>query len=123
MGLDWVIVYDDLSTFSNLNGPPEHAPRGEVMCVAQRDPDCGYIIEQGTSYYVWLGEEYSWWGEKDERDWVMFNLSSKERVIVLFGYPTPYRRYKAALEKCREFEGPEGFQQKTAWRKSERRAW
>lgn len=55
----WRIYYDDGSTFSSNDGPPEDAPALGVICIAQPDPEVGRHIVSGFDYY-WF--TYEWWG-------------------------------------------------------------
>lgn len=56
----WVIWYADGSSFTDLDGPPEAAPRTDVLCVAAYSADHGRMIWHGTDYYIW---ENQWDGE------------------------------------------------------------
>ncbi len=56
----WVVWYADGSSFSDLDGPPDVAPRADVLCVAAYSGDHGRMIWHATDYYVW---ETQWSGE------------------------------------------------------------
>ena len=53
----WIIWYADGTNYSNLDGPPELAPRSDVLCIAAYSPDHGRMIWHGTDYFIW---EYQW---------------------------------------------------------------
>lgn len=58
--VQWVIWYADGSSFSNIDGKPEDAPRAEVICIAAYSGDHGRMIWHATDYYIW---ETQWGGE------------------------------------------------------------
>ncbi len=53
MAVQWVIHYADGSNFSSEDGPPEAAPRAEVIVAVQIDERCGFIPWFNDDYYCW----------------------------------------------------------------------
>ena len=51
--IDWVVWYADGSSFTNLDGEPEQAPRWDVLCIAAYSGDHGRMIWHATDYYIW----------------------------------------------------------------------
>lgn len=51
--VEWAIWYDGGVSYSNLDGPPENAPRWGVLCVAALSGQHGRMIWHGTDYYGW----------------------------------------------------------------------
>jgi hypothetical protein len=58
MLVEWVIWYDDGSSYSSLDGPKDHVPRRGVEAVAMLDPDTGRAIDWGRDWYWWDGENW-----------------------------------------------------------------
>jgi hypothetical protein len=58
--VDWIVFYDDGSTFSSDDGAPEQAPAWGVMVIAARSAEHGRTL--------WLGQDFFWWDEDGE--WV-----------------------------------------------------
>ena len=56
----WKIFYDDFSTYSNLDGPPEDAKAWGVQVIALLDYKIGRTIQFKKDYYIWKNEQ--WWG-------------------------------------------------------------
>ena len=52
---DWVIWYDDGSSYSNLDGSAVNAPRRGCEAIAMVDPDTGRSIDWGRDWY-WLSD-------------------------------------------------------------------
>lgn len=52
---NWVIWYDDGTSWSDEDGPPEGAPRRGVEAIAMTDPDTGRSIDWGRDWY-WLSD-------------------------------------------------------------------
>lgn len=64
---DWLIVYGDLSTYSNLDGSPFDAPGRGVLGIVKADPDVGAIVISDCHYYCWReagmsGRHVGWFG-------------------------------------------------------------
>ena len=57
--MTWIIYYDDGSTYSSDDGPPEDAPVDGVQVIMQALSDGGRRIVQGGDYYWWLGDEWA----------------------------------------------------------------
>ena len=116
---DWAVVYADLSVYTSDDGPPESAPPDGVQCIGLSDPEVGYEVHEGTSYYVW--REGIGWQEMDERDFVQYRMSVREPILFLFGFAAPRKMWAAAWDKLRELEEAGVLPPKSAYRKTERR--
>ena len=110
----WLILYDDESTFSNLDGAPYEAPRTGVQMVFRRDERAGVAVEDSPhGYWVWDGV---WLGVDPAGFWDH-----------LFHHPTPPLVIFGRYVRDEEWEGriQERIRQemnthKSAWRKRER---
>jgi hypothetical protein len=58
--LKWRIHYDDGSTWSDRDGPPEDARGLGVVVIAQAQDDVGRELLHRKDYYYW--ERGRWWG-------------------------------------------------------------
>lgn len=58
----WVIVYADGSEFSNADGPPEEAPGGGVVAIAQEDELVGLAVHQQEDFYAFDRQWGGWYG-------------------------------------------------------------
>lgn len=54
----WRVYYDDGSSFSSEDGPPEQAPRSGVQLIAVSDINCGKLLWHGSDYYCWQEGEW-----------------------------------------------------------------
>lgn len=57
--IEWIVFYADGSSFTNLDGGPERAPRSDALCIAAYSKDHGRMIWHGTDYFIWETQ----WGE------------------------------------------------------------
>lgn len=74
----WRIYYADGSTFSDLDGDPQHAPGTGVIIIAQKSPIFGEkpYVQHMTDYYVWLGD--AWLGCDLLRLWQYWFVDNKK---------------------------------------------
>lgn len=81
----WIVKYVDGSTFTNLDGPPDQAPRGGVIGIAEADEEAGRRIRVGYDFYFWLQH----YGEKNRDDlgfWAEGTVLDLDRYLDLPGY-------------------------------------
>lgn len=115
---EWVVFYENGTTFSSEDGEPSQAPSDGVVVIALKDYGVGRRLLHSADFYCW----------HKEREWVPHNqrgldyyLAQDEPGIVLSGYAVPDARwqaiYAAALYDSRLW-------QKTGWdwREDESRA-
>lgn len=116
--MEWIIRYEDGSTFSNLDGMPWEAPRWGVMRVYYADDVVGVCVEESTvGFWGWLGD--CWVGFRDEMGfWDYLGNHKKSQVVPLFGRTLPDSDWEKYLAD--EVKFITGLQ-KSAWRKRERR--
>ena len=89
--IEWVVYYDDGSSFTSEDGPPEYAPRYGVQAVACRHEGVGRLIWDSRDYYCWDGGT---WVPRDREAGLVDYLSLPGREkVVLFGRAIPYGRY------------------------------
>lgn len=58
--VDWIVYYDDGSSFSADDGPPESAPATGVQIIAEADDCVGRRLQSGKDFYLrrkgeWIG--------------------------------------------------------------------
>jgi hypothetical protein len=97
MQLRWVIEYVDGSTFSNEDGDPQDAPGGGVAAIAQEDDWVGYLVHQGTPYYL-FAEEYGGWAGADSAGHAQYCMRPGLKIIKL-GETMSTNRWKALIER------------------------
>ena len=60
--MNWKIYYDDGSTFSSADGPPDKAPSLGFICAVGYDESGDRYIMHGWDHYHWDVESQQWWG-------------------------------------------------------------
>ena len=58
MIVEWIIYYDDGTTFSSQNGEPHEAPREGAQVLATRNGDVGRALWFGVDYFCWQDGEW-----------------------------------------------------------------
>lgn len=116
--LDWLILYGDGSTFSNLDGPPHEAPRTGVMQTFFMDERTGVSIESSLIGH-WGWKDGRWFGFDDHMGFWDYLFHHPEPCICLFGRTLHDEEWQARiLPLVREITNTP----KSAWRARERRA-
>lgn len=105
--LRWLIYYQDGSTFSSDDGPPEKAPKDYVQVIMQDEPfrDRRDIISgAGTNYqyYCWHGDR---WIIHDDSGLEQYNALFGDKAIVLRGFYIEDERFWAIHEKAVDHPG------------------
>lgn len=59
--MEWKIFYSN-STYSDLDGPPELAPKRDVQTIAVKSESAGRRIERGSDFYIWTPDNGVWRG-------------------------------------------------------------
>ncbi len=113
----WEIVYDDGSTYSNEDGPPEEARTWGVIYVVTADPEVGRAIMGEWDFYTWWGhwdQDNQWYGQD------VFGLNDYLRrpgwKLVLLGGMVSNARYRELYEQALALEG---FEPKSGRRRAE----
>ncbi len=123
--VDWIIYYDDASTFTSDDGPPEKAPKEGAIVVAVRDIGVGKLLWHSHEAYCWHLPEGEWVPHSATglQRYLAMTDGGKEPGIVVMGYAVPYRRWVAIYNQAvddprlgfktapdqRETEPPIGF--------------
>jgi hypothetical protein len=101
-GEQWVVWYDDTTSFSWEQGQPHLAPRWGVICVVERSAEHGRIIWVGHDYYWWHPEGWAGGDLTGLLDYVTQPILER---VVLVGRSVPatrhHRVYKMALDDPR----------------------
>lgn len=97
--MEWIVWYDDGSSFDASQGGPEDAPRSGVICISVKSYEHGRIIWVGHDYYWWTEEG---WASGDAEGLCDYLDQSGKHKVRLKGRSVPatrfHRVYKAALE-------------------------
>jgi len=99
MAIEWIIYYGDDTSFTNEDGAPKDAPRGNVQCVAYADENAGRVVLAEQDYYCW---------DFKDKVWVPHNFGGLLQYlrqlgvqkIVLEGYWIKRERYAALHNKA-----------------------
>ena len=86
---EWAILYADGSVFTNLDGPPENAPRQGVQIVYNLDPNVGLREEQTRVGFWGWRDAYGWVAFQTESGFWDYAFESGIRQITLFGRTLP----------------------------------
>lgn len=111
--MDWKIFYEDGSTYSSDDGPPETAPALGVQVIVQEDLDTGRYNQSGSDYYVF--RDGRWWGVD------IFGLFDFliHHAPVTFGRTIANKDY---LEIYYQAEADPAFPRRSAFRPGERKS-
>jgi len=99
MALSWRIWYDDLSSYSSLDGSPQDAPAFGVICIVQPDDETGRTILHRWDFYYFVPDEAEggqWWG--GDREGVFDRLFHNLPVVALkLGRMVSDQKYRKIL--------------------------
>jgi hypothetical protein len=95
--LEWVIYYDDESTYTNEDGPPELAPSEGVQVIVKPHPDVGWTMDYSADYYLWLDDH--WQGVTEDRFWsYLFRPGWKK---ILFGERLDDNKWQEVYQRAK----------------------
>lgn len=102
--MDWRIWYEDGSTFTNADGPPEASPPWGVIAIGQRThgryQDALY---SGVPWYVFRADE-GYWCEYDDGGFLDCMVHrAKDVTAVRFGRYTRRDRFQAVMREVGEW--------------------
>ena len=91
--IDWIIFYDDGSSFTNEDGLPESAPKDGVQIIGTRDIGVGVRWRQNTDHYCW--QDGTWIGHSKEvlHHYKRRCLERNIEPLTLNGYELPDNEY------------------------------
>lgn len=92
MSAQWVIWYDDWSSFSSEDGEPWEAPRENVICIAVASIECGRYILGEVDWYCWHFEDDQWVPHNRSGMQQYLRRPGKEKVVIE-GYWVTKERY------------------------------
>lgn len=92
MSAQWVIWYDDWSSFSSEDGEPWEAPREGVICIAVANIGCGRYVLGEMDWYCWHFEDNQWIPHNRSGMQQYLRKPGKEKVVIE-GYWVPKERY------------------------------
>lgn len=88
--MKWAVYYDDGSSFTSDDGPPEEAPRDGVQVVAIADIDAGKQLWHSSDYYCWQDGE---WVPRNAAGLHDYLRQPGKEKIVLQGRGIAHRRF------------------------------
>jgi hypothetical protein len=110
----WRIWYDNGSSFSDEDGPPELAPGRGVICIVQDAERTGRVKLSGADYYIW--KEGQWFRADLFGLWDYLVEPGHKKVV--FGRTVARHLYNQIL---RQAEADDRFPRRSAWEKWEHR--
>lgn len=91
----WIIYYDDESTFSSDDGPPDKAPKEGVQVISNAHQATGKLLWHSAEAYCWHVEgEWVPHSEIGLRRYLTMSEQGKEPGIYILGYTIPYFRFQ-----------------------------
>ncbi len=122
--IEWLILYADESTFSNLDGLPYEAPREGVMETFFADERTGVSVESSPiGRWGWKADSDGlngrWFGFDDHHGFLDYLAHYPGPVIPLFGRTLHDHEWEGRI---RDFAKELMRSDKSAWRSRERRA-
>lgn len=109
VALEWMIFYEDRSTFSNLDGEVWEAPKSGVQAVVERYPAVGHVTHKKGNIYVYDAD----WGKPNWRVMDLWGFAqymlTPGQKCALFGSYTSDDRFNEIAVAAEEFG------QKTEW--------
>lgn len=97
MAIDWIIWYDDHSSFSSDDGNPWDAPRNGVICISVPKRSCGRYLISSRSYYCWHFDEEQWVPHDRDGERQYLRRPGKEKVV-LEGWEVSKEHYAKVME-------------------------
>lgn len=82
--INWIVYYEDETTFASSEGSPSEAPRRGVLVVANSDKEVGKVLHHRADFYVWRNE----WLPADRFGLMDYLLEPGSEKIVLWGRMT-----------------------------------
>ncbi len=83
--MDWIVYYEDGSSFTSEDGKPEDAPRRGVLIVAVGDKEVGKQLHHRADFYMWKKGE---WVPADKWGFMDYMLEPGSYKVVLWGRMT-----------------------------------
>jgi hypothetical protein len=93
----WKIWYDDHSTFSHEEGPPEEAPTDGILAILEKRRNRTIQIHHGQDYYYWTGENWASGSLAALEKWLR-----RELPLLKFGRWTKDSIFRAVLEEAKK---------------------
>lgn len=93
--MNWIIYYDDGSSFTSDDGPPEKAPREGVQVISNANQAIGKLLWHSAEAYCWHNEgEWVPHSSTGLQRYLALSEQGKEPGIYVLGYAIPYFRFQ-----------------------------
>jgi hypothetical protein len=114
MATEWIIFYEDGSTFSSDDGGPANAPDQGVLIIAFANVNTGRTLLHSADYYAWhrVDETRGEWVPHSQRGLDYYWAKDDEPGIYVSGYAVPNARFQEIIQKA--LDDPR-LEYKTAW--------
>jgi hypothetical protein len=80
---EWIVWYEDGTSFSHNDGAPHEAPRRGVLVVANADKEVGRVLHHRADFYIWHSDHQ--WLPADKWGLMDYLLEPGAEKIVLWG--------------------------------------
>ena len=95
--MKWIVYYDNGSSFTDEDGPPETAPRDGVQAVGIADIGVGKLLWHSFDFYCWLDGE---WVPRSERGIFDYLRQPGKEKIVLQARATSVRNFLSVYDQA-----------------------
>ena len=100
---DWIIFYDDDTTFSSDDGSPGEAPAVGVLVLIQENANGNWVLYEKRDYYCWNWRAKNEWVATDGKGMHDYLFHHDDWRMVLYGRWVSDRKYQDVLEKATEY--------------------
>ena len=100
---DWIIFYDDDTTFSSDDGSPGEAPAVGVLVLIQENANGNWVLEAKRDYWCW--------GWRTTNEWVAVDVAGLQDYLfhydnwrmVLYGRWASNEQYQKIMDKATKY--------------------
>lgn len=99
---EWIIFYEDGSTFSSDDGGPGDAPSDGVIVIAYQNINVGRMLLHSADYYAWhrTADERGEWVPHNKRGIDYYLSKPDEPGIYVVAYGIPYARWQVIYQQA-----------------------
>lgn len=102
MATEWIIFYEDGSTFSSDDGDPGDAPQDGVIVVAYQSDKAGRVLRHSAEFYAWhqLSGGRGEWVPHTKVGLKYYLSKEDEPGIYVNGYAVPDERWQQVYQQA-----------------------